>query len=192
MTPFGSDTACHPHGPSLPSSWIRRFASLVRRDGAVLDVACGSGRHARLFRGLGHPVTAVDLSRLAADTMGIERVEADLEDAPWPFAGRRFAAVVVTNYLWRPLFPHLLDALEAGGILLYETFARGNARFGRPANPDHLLAPGELLERVAGRLHVVAYEHGIVEEPRPAVIQRLAAVREPADPDQATGLPPAA
>lgn len=188
--PHGRDS--HEFAP--PSDWVRRFASLVPKGGAVLDLACGAGRHARLFHALGHPVTAVDvdLSR-AADLHGmtqIELIEADLEDASWPFEGRRFAGLIVTNYLWRPLFPRLIDALAQGGVLLCESFACGNARFGKPANPDHLLAPGELLELARDQLHVVAYEHGIVETPRPAAVQRLAAVRLPGDPDQLTPLPP--
>jgi len=189
------DNAHPAPGGGAPSAWVRRFAPLVRPKGPVLDVACGAGRHSRLFHALGHPVTAVDrapelLARLA-DTAGIERIEADLEAAPWPLPGRRFAAVVVTNYLFRPLFPALLSALEGGGILIYETFARGNARFGKPANPDFLLAPGELIERIEGRLHLIAYEHGIVERPRPAAVERIAAVNEPRDPDRLVALPPA-
>ncbi|CAA7617690.1 bifunctional 2-polyprenyl-6-hydroxyphenol methylase/3-demethylubiquinol 3-O-methyltransferase UbiG [Magnetospirillum sp. SS-4] len=157
------------------SPWIRRFAPLVRQGGAVLDVACGGGRHSRLFLDRGHPVTAVDRdiaqARLAD---GALRIEADLENgAPWPLAGRRFAGVVVTNYLWRPLFPHLLDSLEAGGALLYETFALGNESFGRPRNPDHLLGRGELLDLARG-LTVVAFEDGIEDGRK--VVQRLAAV----------------
>ena len=185
--------AADAHGTAAPSPWVRRFAGLVAPGGAVLDVACGTGRHARYFRALGHPVTAVDrdaakLAALAADA-GVECVASDLEAGPWPLPGRRFAAVVVTNYLWRPLFAPLLAALAPSGLLLYETFARGNGRFGKPANPAFLLEPGELLERVRGRLHVVAYEHGIVEGARPAAIERLAAVRQPADPDVLTPLP---
>ena len=182
------------HGSNPPSDWVRRFAPLVRPAGPVLDVACGSGRHSRLFLALGHPVTAVDTAaeRLAGlgTLPGAELVEADLEAGPWPFAGRRFAAVVVTNYLFRPLLPTLLAALEPGGVLIYETFASGNARFGRPANPDHLLAPGELLECVRGRLHVVAYEHGIVTAPRRAALERIAALNQPSDPDGLSPLPP--
>lgn len=148
----------------------------------MLDVACGGGRHLRHFRNLGHPVTGVDrdLTGVAdlADSDGVELLEADLEaGAPWPFGDRRFAAVVVTNYLWRPLLPAIVAAVGPDGWLLYETFARGNERYGRPHNPDFLLLPGELLEAVAGRLTVVAYEHGAVERPRPAVVQRIAAVR---------------
>ena len=181
------------HDHDSPSPWIRRFASLVPAGGQVLDVACGSGRHTRLFLALGHPVTAVDvdLSRIRdlGGQPGTELIEADLEGGSWPLAGQRFAAVVVVNYLWRPLFPPLLAAIEPNGVLLYETFAEGNARFGRPANPDHLLAAEELLERVRGKLHIVAYEHGIVSTPRLAAIERLAAVKLPPSQDRLTQLP---
>jgi SAM-dependent methyltransferase len=170
-------------GPSLaPSSWIRRFAPLVRPGGTVLDVACGGGRHLRLFAGRGHPVVGIDrdLGDVAdlEGRSGIELVQADLENgSPWPLpADRKFAAVVVTNYLHRPLFPALLDALEPGGALIYETFAKGNERFGRPSSPAFLLGPGELLEVAAGRLQVVAFEQGEVAEPRPAMMQRICAV----------------
>jgi len=158
-----------------PSAWIARFAPLVRPGGAVLDLACGGGRHARLFLDRGHPVTALDRqiaqARLAD---GAERIEADLEDgSPWPLEGRRFAAVVVANYLWRPLFPALLASLEADGVLLYETFARGNEAFDRPRNPDHLLERGELL-RLAQGMTIVAYQDGI--EGNRKVVQRICAV----------------
>lgn len=160
------------------SPWILRHAPLVPAGGTVLDVACGGGRHSRLFLDRGHRVTAMDRdvaqARLAE---GAELVRADLEDgSPWPLAGRSFAAVVVTNYLWRPLFSHLLAALDPGGVLLYETFAAGNEAFGRPANPDHLLRRGELLELARG-LSVVAYQDGIEEGRK--VVQRIAAVNGP-------------
>ena len=168
------------------SAWVRRFAPLApaggMAGGTMVDVACGGGRHARLFLDLGFGVTAID-----RDTGGVidlkddpraEIIAADLEDgAPWPLAGRAFAAVVVTNYLYRPLLPTLRDAVAAGGVLIYETFARGNERYRRPRNPDHLLTAGELIELVRGRLDVVAYEHGITEVGgETAVVQRLAAV----------------
>jgi SAM-dependent methyltransferase len=167
---------------SVPLPWIVRFAPLAREGGPVLDLACGSGRHTRLFLERGHPVTAVDvdLSRLQdlQAHPALELIEADLEDGtPWPLPNRRFAVVVVTNYLWRPLFPMILDAVDDGGMLLYETFASGNEAHGPPRDPDFLLAPGELIDVVRDHLQIVAYEHGYLEQPRPAIKQRLCAVR---------------
>jgi SAM-dependent methyltransferase len=162
------------------SPWIERFSSLIPSAGTVLDLACGEGRHARLFLKRGHPVVALDrdtggLADLAG-TAGVEIIQADLEGGrPWPLAGRRFAGVVVANYLHRPILPAIVAAVAPGGALLYETFAAGNERFGRPSNPDFLLQPGELLETVRGRLTIVAYECLEVAEPRAAVVQRLAA-----------------
>ncbi len=173
-----------PHrGPSEPSAWVRRFAPYVPAGGPVLDLACGGGRHVRLFLERGHPVTAVDrdLSGIA-DTIGrpgLEALEVDLEDGRrFPLAGRRFAGVIVTNYLYRPLFPALIAAVAPGGALIYETFAKGNEGFGRPRRPEHLMNPGELLEAVRGKLRVCAYEDLIVEVPRPAAIQRICAINE--------------
>lgn len=173
-------------GLGEPSPWVRRWAHLVVPGGAVLDVASGGGRHARWFAALGHPVTALDRDALALATLRDEprvaRIAADLEGAAWPLAGNaKFAAVVVTNYLHRPLFPHLLDALALGGVLIYETFAQGNESVGKPSNPAFLLAPGELLERVRGRLRVVAFEDGFVAQPRPAYVQRICAILEASD-----------
>lgn len=162
---------------------MTRFAPLVRPAGAVLDVACGRGRHARHFLEGGHPVVAVDVDVAGlADLVGhprLEVVQADLEDGgPLPLAGRRFAGVVVANYLHRPLMPALVAAVEPGGVLVYETFARGHERFGPPTNPDFLLRPGELLDAVRGHLRVVAYEDLVVDEPRIAAVQRVCARRE--------------
>ena len=161
-----------------PSAWVRRFAPLVRSGGAVLDLACGGGRHSRLFLDHGHPVTAIDRDiSQARMAEGAELIAADLEDgSPWPLDGRRFAAVVITNYLWRPLFPTLLASLEPDGMLLYETFALGNEAFGRPHNPDHLLARGELL-RLAEGLTVIAYQDGIEDGHK--VVQRICAINGP-------------
>jgi SAM-dependent methyltransferase len=154
----------------------------VPKSGAVLDLACGSGRHLRHFRALGHAVVGVDIdTRGVADLApadDVEIVQADLEGNPWPFSGRRFAGIVAANYLHRPLLPTLIDALAPGGVLLYETFAQGNQRFGRPSSPAYLLHSGELLEAVRGRLQVVAYEHGEVASPKTAVVQRLCAVAD--------------
>ena len=169
------------HGPSEPSAWVRRFADRIPARGAVLDLATGGGRHTRFLMGRGHPVLAVDrdvtgLADLRADPT-VTIIASDLEDGrPWPFGDQRFAGVVVTNYLHRPLLPAIVAAVAPGGCLIYETFAVGNARFGKPSNPDFLLRPGELLEAVRGRLTVLAYENLAVTDPRPAVIQRIAAV----------------
>lgn len=151
----------------------------------MLDLACGGGRHARFFLERGHPVTAVDIDLSGLQDLrehpALELVQADLEaGTPWPLPDRRFGVVVVTNYLWRPLFPMILDAVDVGGVLLYETFARGHEAHGRPSNPDFLLAPGELIDVVRDHLHIVAYEHGYLEQPRPAIKQRLCGVRTPA------------
>jgi len=171
---------CAQHGH--PSCWVQRFVGIIPAGGSVLDVACGSGRHARLLAGLGYRVVAVDRNAEAIAALaalpGIEACVADLEADAWPFPGRRFAGVVVTNYLHRPLIPALLDCIAEAGVLIYETFARGNERYGRPANPDFLLEPGELLRVAAGRMRVLAYEDLFVEEPKPAMVQRICAVRE--------------
>ena len=163
-----------------PSAWVQRWAPAIRPGGAVLDVAAGSGRHARLLARMGFEVEAVDrdTSLFAEPPARVKVVEADIETGAWPFAGRRFDGIVVTHYLHRPLLAVLVDALERGGMLIYETFAQGNERFGKPSNPDFLLAPGELLEAVRGKLRVVAFEDLVVSEPRPAALQRLAARRE--------------
>lgn len=159
------------------SPWIAAWASLVPADAAVLDVAAGKGRHTRFFAARGHPVTAIDrdVSGLPiADA--IEIIAADLEDgSPWPLAGRTFGAVVVTNYLHRPLFPHLFEALDPCGVLLYETFMVGNERFGKPSRPEFLMRDGELLELTRGRFSVIAYEARMISEPKMAMVQRIAA-----------------
>ncbi|MEP7069514.1 MAG: class I SAM-dependent methyltransferase [Usitatibacter sp.] len=169
-----------PHFELPPSAWVQRWAAAIRPGGVVLDVAAGSGRHARWLARMGFEVEAVDrdASLFAGAPAGVKVIEADIEAGPWPFAGRRFDGIVVTNYLHRPLLAVLAASLEAGGVLIYETFATGNERFGKPSNPDFLLAPGELLEAVRGRLRVIAYEDLTVSEPRPAALQRLAARRE--------------
>ena len=180
---------------TAPSPWFCRFAPLIHQGGRVLDVACGGGRHARYLLDLGHGVTMVDRDvRPVMDLVGDPRteiIEADLEIGnPSPLAGRRFAAIVVVNYLYRSLIPHLIDHLDHGGVFIYETFARGNERFNRPRNPDHLLKSGELLESVRGKLQVIAYEHGIVDEGfLPGVKQRICAVKTQPAPDREDGEP---
>ena len=166
-----------------PSAWVARFAPLVPPGAQVLDLACGGGRHSLLFLERGCRVLAVDreLSGLAhlAHWPALERREIDLEEgAPFPPAGAAFDAVVVVNYLHRPLLPRLVDAVAPGGVLIYETFARGNEVFGRPRNPDFLLKPGELLEAVQGVLRVLAYKDLVEETPVAKAVQRICARRE--------------
>ena len=169
------------HGTELPSPWVQRWSHLVPPAAPVLDVACGFGRHLRWFAGQGHPVTGVDRAPDAVEAAaGLgEALQADLEGGPWPLAGRSFGGVVVTNYLWRPLFPRLVDSVAPGGVLIYETFATGNETVGRPARPEFLLQPGELLCLCDG-LRVVAYEDGFLQEPA-RFVQRIAAVRPDGD-----------
>jgi SAM-dependent methyltransferase len=156
-----------------------QWAGLIAVGATVLDVAAGGGRHSRFFADRGHKVTALDRDTSAlASHPDIEIVQADLEDgSSWLLPGRTFGAVVVTNYLHRPLFPALLDALAPGGVLLYETFMEGNERFGRPSNPAFLLKDGELLDLARGRLSVTAYEARMISEPKMAMVQRIAARR---------------
>jgi SAM-dependent methyltransferase len=169
------------HEIDTPSPWVCRWAGLIRPGGRVLDVACGHGRHLRYLRSRGHAMVGVDRDEAALKAFeGVEGIEihvADIEAGPWPFASGSFDAVVVVNYLHRLLFPTLIDALRPGGVLIYETFALGNERYGRPSNPDFLLQPNELLAR-AKPLSVLAFEQGLVAVPKPAVIQRICAVRD--------------
>ena len=162
-----------------PSPWITRFAPLLPAGSQLLDLACGQGRHARYLQAQGLQVTGVDrdeaaLRALQFDTAG-EWLLADIENGAWPLEGRAFDAVVVTNYLWRPLWPRILASVAPGGLLLYETFAQGNEAYGKPSRPDFLLAPGELLQ-VCADWSIVAYEHGLLEQPA-RVVQRIAAIR---------------
>jgi SAM-dependent methyltransferase len=160
------------------SAWVERFISLIRPGGLVLDLAAGDGRHSRILIESGFAVRAVDrdisaLLELAGPRCEVSQV--DLETgAPWPL-GEGYNGIVVTNYLYRPLLLAIANALAPDGLLIYETFALGNERLGRPRNPNFLLRPGELLDAFA-MLTVIAFEQGEVTSPRPAVIQRIAAV----------------
>ena len=156
--------------------------ALLAPGSTVLDVACGMGRHTRLAVEHGHQVVAVDRNEEALSALGllpgVSVMTADIEACGWPLAGRRFDAVIVTNYLHRPLFPALLGAVGTSGLLIYETFARGNERFGRPANPDFLLDAGEMLEVVRPALRVLGYEDVYQDDPKPAMVQRVCAAAE--------------
>jgi SAM-dependent methyltransferase len=181
------------HGSEAISPWVARWAHLVPAGGAVLDVACGLGRHALHFSKLNHPVSIVDRAQAAIESVAnrlpshAQCITADIENDPWPFMGgldkpQQFAGVVVTNYLWRALLPNIIDSVAPGGVLIYETFAAGNETVGKPSRPDFLLQPGELLTACAG-LRVVAYEDGFVANPA-RFVQRIVAVR-PVQPLQA-------
>ncbi len=175
-----------PHRSGTASDWVVRWAAALAPASRVLDVACGSGRHLRWLAGRGLRLTGVDRDAEAVEPLRdcAEIVVADLEAGPWPLAGRQFDAVVVTNYLWRPLLPSIVGCVAPGGLLIYETFALGQERHGRPSRPAFLLCPGELLHAVSG-LHVLAYEDGVLEAPRRRV-QRLCARRgDPTEADEA-------
>jgi SAM-dependent methyltransferase len=168
------------HGSAEPSDWVQRWSHLVAPGGTVLDVACGSGRHLRWFAERGHTVTGVDRDPVALSQAAVhgETIAADIENGPWPLTGQTFDAVVVTNYLWRALWPQILASVKPGGVLLYETFAHGQASVGRPSRPEFLLQPGELL-RVCADWHTIAYEHGVLSGPT-RFVQRIVAMPSPA------------
>ncbi len=178
------------HGTGLPSPWVTRWAHLLVPGGQVLDLACGAGRHAHWLATQGMRVTALDRDAAALSALRAHWpasaphpanvIEADVEGGPWPLAGRQFDAIVVTNYLWRALWPNLLAALAPGGVYIHETFAHGNASVGKPSRPDFLLQPGELLQTCA-TLRTIAYEDGFCAEPA-RYVQRIIAVREAAAP----------
>ena len=168
------------HALATASLWVQRWSHLLSERATVLDVACGAGRHVHWFAQRGCSVTALDRDAAAiAPLAGIaETIVADIEACPWPLGGRRFDAVVVTNYLWRERLPDVLASVAPGGMLIYETFAAGNETVGKPSNPKFLLQPGELLRSVAG-LRVVAFEDGFEAAPA-RFVQRIVAVREAA------------
>jgi SAM-dependent methyltransferase len=161
------------------SPWIARFAPLIPAGGEVLDLACGAGRHARLLAGMGYRVEAVDRDADAlatlADVANVTTRRADLEGGPWPYYADVFDGIVVSRYLWRPLFPRIFNCLAEGGVLIYETFMEGQQLYGKPSNPAFLLRPGELLEVIGKRFTVVAFEQGEIvgTDGNPQMIQRI-------------------
>lgn len=166
------------HDGVTPSRWVERWSHGVSAGSRALDVACGGGRHARLLAGRGCKVTALDRDPASAQALAgepnVEFIAADLEAGAWPLGDAQFDVIVVTNYLHRPLFPALTKALAPAGLLIYETFAAGNAAFGKPSNPDYLLRPRELLDAFGTDMRVLAFEDGFTEQPRPAMVQRIA------------------
>lgn len=176
------------HGLGAPSAWVRRFTPLLKPASRVLDLACGGGRHVQWLAAQGHQVLALDrdaaaLARVREAVPGAEVLQADVEGGPWPLAGRQFDAIVVTNYLWRPLWPQIHAALAPGGVWLHETFASGHEALGKPSRPAFLLRPGELLRvaHAAPGLRVVAFEDGLEQQPL-RYVQRVAAIRAPGEP----------
>ncbi len=164
-----------------PSDWVVKQASRIQINGRVLDLACGAGRHAFYLAARGLHVVALDRDvevlrgqKLPAD---ITLLEMDVENSAWPFGDSEFDAIVVTHYLHRPLFTKIIAALKPQGVLIYETFALGNEKFGKPSNPDFLLQPGELLDVVRGSMHVLAYEDDFFALPKPAMVQRICAFK---------------
>ena len=161
-----------------PSAWVVRWTAYIASGTSVLDVACGTGRHSRLLAARGCSVTAVDrdgaVGHVLSNVPNVDFIQADLEAGTWPLPGRWFEVIIVTNYLHRPLFAALKSALASAGLLIYETFAVGNAAFGRPSNPDYLLRPRELLEVFGGDTRVLAFEDGFSDSPKPAMVQRIA------------------
>lgn len=170
-----------------PSPWVVEHAPLIRKGGRVLDLACGSGRHALWLAGQGYRVDAVDRDAQAlAGLQGKLHIDAhiaDLETGTWPASDPHYAAgylgiydgIIVSRYLFRPLLSALAGMLAPGGVLIYETFMQGNERYGRPSNPDFLLQPDELKSVYEPLLHIHAFEQGKVEHPVPAMMQSICA-----------------
>lgn len=174
------ETITRDHGPADPSPWVVRFLEPLEAGAHVLDLACGGGRHLRWALAQGHQVTGLDRDLSGVKDLegaaNVRLIEADLEaSAPFPLGAETFEAVIVANYLWRPVLPAIAACVGPKGLLVYDTFARGNERYGKPRNPDFLLAPNELLEAFSAHLVVIAFEHGLVREPRMKLVQRLAA-----------------
>ena len=164
------------------SPWIRKYSSLIPKERPILDVACGNGRHSFYMQNLGYEVVAVDKDLTAINAnqfqSDISIIEADLERQLWPFSQQIFSGVIVVNYLWRPLFQSILDSVAPGGVLLYDTFGQGNEKFGRPRNPDFLLAPEELKNLCRNKFDIIDYFHGVTKSPAPAIRQSIAAIKK--------------
>jgi len=162
---------------NTPSPWVEKYYSFIKGGGAVLDLACGSGRHTHFLMSKGYQLTAVDKdinAITAAELTDVSLLQADLEAGLWPFGPNLFDGIVVVNYLWRPQFPHLARALKKGGVLIFDTFGRGNEVYGRPKNPDFLLRSGELKDAFS-EFECLEFFEGLIENPGSAVRQSIVA-----------------
>lgn len=171
-----SPVASHPHQKLPVSDWLKRWSHVFKSQSCILDLACGWGRHALWLRSLGMDVLALDrdeeaLAHLKA--LGIQTLKADLENAPWPLSPTQFDGIVVNNYLWRALWPHLLASVKAGGFVIYETFCEGHQAYGKPSRSDFLLQSGELLQ-VFKDFKILGYEEGLLAQPT-RYVQRIIA-----------------
>jgi len=175
-----NDDSAHKHGLHETSAWVQRFLAGVKQAGSILDVACGAGRHMRLALEQGYSVTGIDsdLSQVEdlASRSDVGLIEADLESGrAFPLKDMRYYGVIVTNYLWRPILGDIIGCVSDDGVLIYETFAAGHERHGKPCNTDFLLGNNELIEAVLPHLTIVAYEHGLRQGTHPKIVQRIAA-----------------
>jgi SAM-dependent methyltransferase len=164
------------------SPWIKKYGKIVPQERPVLDMACGAGRHSFFMNSLGCDVVAVDINPVLKGLNDFQNnisvVTADLEQEEWPFRKEEFSGIIVVNYLWRPSFPRIIESLAPGGVLLYDTFSQGNEKFGRPRNPDYLLAPGELMSLCTDDFTIIDFHQGYMDLPAPAVRQSIAAEKK--------------
>ncbi len=160
-----------------PSDWLLEHYMHIPQGGGVLDLACGSGRHSEFLSGKGYQLTAVDIDITAVTEANLQNtsiIQADLEREAWPFPKGQFSGIVVTNYLWRAHFPHLMKSLKPGGVLIFDTFMVGNEKYGRPSNPKFLLKSEEL--KIAfSEMELLAYQEGYQDQPTPAMRQSIVA-----------------
>ena len=164
-----------------PNKWVECYSSLIPFGKGVLDLACGSGRHTGMLLNNGYQVTAVDIDTTLVkqnfSNKKLNIVKCDLETlSSWPFGKNSFLGIIVVNYLHRPLYSRIMESLEEGGVLIYQTFADGNSRYGKPKNPDYLLKRGEL-KTVFGGMRIISYQHGYLSYPSQSVVQRICCIK---------------
>ena len=164
-----------------PNKWVECYSSLIPSGGSVLDLACGSGRHTGMLLNKGYQVTAVDIDTTLIkqnfSNKNLNIVKCDLESLSfWPFEKNSFLGIIVVNYLHRPLFSKIIESLREEGVLVYQTFADGHSRYGKPKNPDYLLKRGEL-KTVFDSMKIISYQHGYLSYPSQSIIQRICCVK---------------